>query len=105
MPFIVTFTSILGTDEAMQYDNRIQVYPNPVREIFKISNPEKIKISSVEIMDASGKLIKTMRGAEDYNVSDLPKGNYILKIKSNELTCAITIDSLQNKSGFLSHHQ
>jgi len=87
MPFIVTFMAILGTDEVMmQYDNRIQVYPNPVKETFKISNPEKIKISSVEIIDASGKLIKTMKGAEDYNVSDLPKGNYILKIKSNELT-------------------
>jgi hypothetical protein len=86
MPFIVTFTAILGTDEVMQYDNRIQVYPNPVKETFKISNPEKIKISSVEIIDASGKFVKMLKGAEEYNVSDLPKGNYILKIKSNELT-------------------
>ena len=87
MPFIVNFTSTtLGTNEAMQYDNRIRVYPNPVKDNFKISNPEKIKISSVDIIDLSGKHIKTLNGTDEYNVSDLPKGNYILKIKCNELT-------------------
>ncbi|MDC8104173.1 T9SS type A sorting domain-containing protein [Chryseobacterium sp. PTM-20240506] len=87
MPFIITFTSTtLGTNEVMQYDNRIQVYPNPVKDIFKISNPEKIKISSVEVIDVSGKLVKTLKGSEEYNVSELPTGNYILKIKSNEIT-------------------
>jgi hypothetical protein len=87
MPFIINFTSTtLGTNEAMQYDNRVQVYPNPVKDNFKINNPEKVKISSVEIIDLSGKHIKTLNGAEEYNVSDLPKGNYILKIKNNELT-------------------
>ncbi|PIF46029.1 putative secreted protein (Por secretion system target) [Chryseobacterium sp. 52] len=83
MPFVITFTATtLGIQETMQYDNRIQVYPNPVRDSFKINNPEKLKISSVEIMDASGKLVRTLKGSEDYNVSDLPKGNYILKIKN-----------------------
>lgn len=87
MPFIITFTTTsLGTSEVMQYDNRIQVYPNPVMDNFKINNPEKIKISSIEVIDTSGKLVRTLKGAEEYNVSDLPKGNYILKIKSNELT-------------------
>ncbi|MGC5746861.1 T9SS type A sorting domain-containing protein [Chryseobacterium sp. NFX27] len=87
MPFIINFTSTtLGTNEAMQYDNRIQVYPNPVKDNFKINNPEKIKISSVEIIGLSGKHIRTLNGAEEYNVSDLPKGNYILKIKNSELT-------------------
>lgn len=84
MPFVITYNSVLGTDEVLQYDNRIQVYPNPVQNLFKINNPGKIKIISVEIMDMSGKLVKTLRGADEYNVSDLPKGNYILKIKSNE---------------------
>lgn len=87
MPFVVTFTTTtLGTSEVMQYDNRVQVYPNPVIDNFKISNPEKIKINSLEIFDISGKLVRTLKGAEEYNISDLPKGNYILKIKSNELT-------------------
>lgn len=83
MPFVITFTTAtLGTQETMQYDNRIQVYPNPVKDNFRINNPEKLKINSVEIIDTSGKLIKTLKGSEEYNVSDLPKGNYILKIQN-----------------------
>lgn len=84
MPFVITFVNVLGTGETMQYDNRIQVYPNPVKESFKISNPEKVKVTTIEVTDMSGKLIKTLKGAESYNVSDLPKGTYILKINSNE---------------------
>ncbi|SFM98040.1 Por secretion system C-terminal sorting domain-containing protein [Chryseobacterium oleae] len=83
MPFVITFTATtLGTQETMQYDNRIQVYPNPAKDNFRINNPEKLKISSVEIIDASGKLVRTLQGSEEYSVSDLPKGNYILKIKN-----------------------
>jgi len=84
MPFVITFTSTtLGTQETVQYDNRIQVYPNPVRDSFRINNPDKIKISTVEVIDASGKLVRTLKGSEEYNASDLPKGNYILKIKND----------------------
>lgn len=91
MPFVVTFTSpTLGTKEIIQYDNRVQVYPNPVTDHFRINNPEKMKISTVEIMDLSGRLIKTLNAAENYNVSDLPKGNYILKIKNESGPAKIT---------------
>lgn len=83
MPFVITYTDVLGTGETMQYDNRVQVYPNPVKESFRISNPENMKVSSVEIMDSAGKLVKTLKGAEDYKVSELPKGVYFLKINSN----------------------
>ncbi|MCW3161875.1 T9SS type A sorting domain-containing protein [Chryseobacterium oryctis] len=86
VPFVITFTNTLGTNEVMQYDNRLQVYPNPVKDYFKINSPKKISINFVEIMDASGKLVRTLKGAEEYNISDLPKGNYILKINSNEIT-------------------
>lgn len=68
----------------MQYDNRIQVYPNPVKNTFKINNPGNLQIASVEVMDATGRVVKVLKGSEEYNVSDLPKGNYILKILNNE---------------------
>lgn len=87
MPFIITYsTSALGTQETMQYDNRIQVYPNPVKDVFKINNPEKISITSVEIMDMSGRIIKNLKGFEEYNISEVPKGVYMLKIKSSEIS-------------------
>ncbi|UFK97757.1 T9SS type A sorting domain-containing protein [Kaistella faecalis] len=85
MPFVITFTTgNLGTDAVMQYDNRIKVYPNPVNDHFRISNPGKLAISSVEIMDAGGRTVKVLKSADEYQVSDLPKGNYLVKINSNE---------------------
>jgi hypothetical protein len=54
-------------------------YCNPVKDVFRISNPEKIKITEVEIIDMSGRLLKTLKGNAEYNVADLPRGNYMLK--------------------------
>ncbi len=85
MPFIITFTtSGLGTHEVMQYDNRMQIYPNPVKDVFRINNPENIKITEVQVMDMSGKIIKTFESSEEYHVADLIKGKYIIMVKSNE---------------------
>ena len=83
MPFVITFTSTnMGVNEIVQYDNRVQVYPNPVKNSFKINNPDKLKIESLEIIDASGKTVKTLNAAEQYDVSTLPKGIYFIKIKN-----------------------
>jgi len=91
MPFVITFTAtVLGTQETMQYDNRVQVYPNPVKDSFRINNPEKLKISSIEIIDVSGKLVRTLKASEEYSIADLPKGNYILKIKNEGGLAKIT---------------
>ncbi|WP_368366348.1 T9SS type A sorting domain-containing protein [Chryseobacterium sp. SSA4.19] len=30
-------------------------------------------------------MLKTLKGSEEYNISDLPEGNYMLKIKGDEL--------------------
>ncbi len=49
----------------MQYDNRMQVYPNPVYDTFRITNPEKINITSVEVMDMSGKTVRSLKGSEE----------------------------------------
>lgn len=85
MPFVITFTTgNLGTDAVMQYDNRVRVYPNPVNDHFRISNPGKLAISSVEILDSSGRTVKTLKSADEYHISDLPKGNYLVKINSSE---------------------
>ncbi|WP_163393277.1 T9SS type A sorting domain-containing protein [Flavobacterium limi] len=87
MPFIITYTTgSLGTNEVMQYDNRMQVYPNPVHDVFKIINPQEIKITEVEVIDMAGRIVKTLKGTEEYNISDLSKGNYLLQIKSDGVT-------------------
>ena len=88
MPFVVTYTiTSLGVTETLQYDNRVRVYPNPVKDILKISNPEKVQIDSVEILDQAGRIVKTLKGGiEQFDVSGLAKGTYIIKIKNNTIT-------------------
>lgn len=85
MAFIINATT-LSTGEAVQFDNRIRVYPNPATDNFKISLPENIQIDGLEIYDISGKLVRTMPVAAEYAISDLAKGNYMVKIKSDALT-------------------
>lgn len=86
MPFVITYVEqSLGTAESVQYDNRVRIYPNPVEDSFKISLPSGSKAESIEIMDASGKLIKVMKVQDEYRVSDLQKGTYYLKIKGDTL--------------------
>lgn len=87
VPFVINYTATnLGISEALQYDNRILVYPNPVKESFKISNVGHLNIKKLEIIDQSGRLVKILKAQEEYNVSTLSSGNYILKIYSDEVT-------------------
>lgn len=71
--------SLLQSSEVIN-KQRISVYPNPTKDIAFLETPEKIK--KIEIFDISGRLIKTELKVVNnkISVSNLPKGNYILKI-------------------------
>lgn len=57
------------------------IYPNPANSSFKTNK----EISSLQIFDITGKLVKSFNGSlsqnEDYNISDLSKGVYLIKIQ------------------------
>lgn len=82
-PFIIEY-SVLGTDEVMNLDNRIKIYPNPVRDLLKISVPQSFNQieTKISLRDMTGKLIRTFEGYQEsgYDVSNLPKGTYIVEI-------------------------
>ncbi|MGV0757397.1 T9SS type A sorting domain-containing protein [Empedobacter brevis] len=64
--------------------NSLKIYPNPVNSILTIDNPNNGN-SEVKVFDMTGKLVKNMTfNVNDknisLNVSDLLKGNYIIKI-------------------------
>lgn len=59
---------------------QVKIYPNPVRDVINISSDKSIQ--SVEIFDILGRLIRT-ETKNNINVSQLSKGNYILKIKTS----------------------
>lgn len=60
------------------------IYPNPVADVLKIKSDEKI--ISINIFDLSGKLVSSKANANEINVSQLAKGNYLVQIISNQKT-------------------
>lgn len=70
----------LATAEVSSKGN-FRVYPNPTVDVvnFDITG----KISSVEVYDVAGKLVKTVKdGAKSINVTTLAKGAYIIKVQT-----------------------
>jgi len=61
-----------------------EVYPNPAQDIIKINTTDN---SSISIYTLTGAMISTVNfesaGVQSVNVSNLPKGNYLVTLKSN----------------------
>lgn len=72
----------LSTDEVGA--KVVAISPNPVKDVFKITNA---RVLSVSLLDSSGKLVKEFDtnsiSKNSYDVSMLPKGNYVLVIKTD----------------------
>ena len=76
----------IGVDEN-EISSQFAIYPNPTSTEFRISSTLIEKASSVEIMNISGQVVKTVEGVEFNNsidVSDLAKGAYFIVINTNE---------------------
>ena len=71
-------------------DSKVSVYPNPVKDEFKLNLSAAYNAgkTQVTVTDLTGKKVKTFGAGESYNVSDLGKGVYILKVTdgTNEFT-------------------
>jgi len=85
MPFIINYT-VLGTNENLQYDNRVVLYPNPAKDYFKLNLPPESKKAStiVFVYDAAGKLIQSFNYSESYDIKKLSPGIYLLKINDGQ---------------------
>lgn len=77
-----TFTNELLSNQEIE-DKTINLYPNPVKEILNIENPD-LKIKNLELLNSEGKIIlqKAVNQKEialDFN--PFPKGIYYLKLR------------------------
>ena len=87
LPFIINYVATsLGTSEIRQLDTRVIIYPNPTMDTFKLELPAESagKNTVISLLDASGKMVKTFKIADSYDVRDLPKGIYLLKINDGK---------------------
>jgi hypothetical protein len=81
---ITAGTTLATSDISLQ--DKVEVYPNPVKDNLYIKSDLKSD-SKISVIDMSGKLLKTFTGkSESYNLSDLPKGTYMILIDSDKGT-------------------
>lgn len=74
----------LSLNENNAVSSSLKIYPNPVTSVLTIDNPNN-GVSEAKVFDMNGRLVKTSSfSANDksvnVNVSDLSKGNYVIKI-------------------------
>lgn len=76
--YTTSVQNVLATAETNKENNLISIYPNPVRDILNIQS--KNEIIKAEIYDAAGRIISSTNvKGNSIPVSELSKGNYILK--------------------------
>lgn len=78
-------------------ENKISIYPNPTKGIFTITSEENLILENIEILDFSGKnIVRKTIGSKsaNFDISNLSKGLYIVKIKTSEsvITKKIILD-------------
>lgn len=70
--------------------NAINVYPNPAVDYVKVNADGKAQ--SAQLFDASGRLVKSFKDASGaMSVSDLKKGIYIMKVKTDKGTSSAKV--------------
>ncbi|MCF2219983.1 T9SS type A sorting domain-containing protein [Chryseobacterium sp. PS-8] len=83
--YTTTVQNVLSTSEMVSKNNEVSIYPNPVKEVLNIQS--KNEIVKAEIYDASGRILSSASVKENsMNVSELAKGNYIIKLSTKDKT-------------------
>jgi len=83
--FIVDNIIVKDMDQLSVSDinkTQVNIFPNPTTDFINIKSDEKIK--SVKLYKVSGSLVKTENNEfSRINVSNLPKGNYLISIETD----------------------
>lgn len=85
--WVMTITGVnnLGVTEIINAET-LKIYPNPVKEVLNFHLGNNLKVESVELIDMQGKQLKNLsaKNSSGINVSYLPAGTYILKVKASD---------------------
>lgn len=82
-----TISQTLSTDDFIS--SKLSVYPNPSKDIVTISNDINAVISTIEMTDLNGRIVKTKNVNDtqgQINTSELATGVYMMKIVTDQGT-------------------
>ncbi|AZA83538.1 leucyl aminopeptidase [Chryseobacterium lactis] len=80
-----TTNNVMATQEAPQKSlEAIQIYPNPAKDMIMVELPQKIKQSSIEVSDMTGKIVMNVGNQTKINVSGLQNGVYMVTVKTDK---------------------
>ena len=71
-------TVTLATGESIVKQNGVNIYPNPFTDFIRISDVKNVV--SVSIVDMSGRMVKTVKPANEINLSSLKSGMYLINL-------------------------
>ncbi|WP_312768863.1 GEVED domain-containing protein [Epilithonimonas sp.] len=57
--------------------NKVQLYPNPVKDVLNISSTKKV--NSISVYNVAGQLVKTVQNTNTVNMNNLSAGVYVVK--------------------------
>lgn len=66
-----------------EFNDKLVLYPNPVQDVFSVSAQNIVSIEEIQVNTVQGQLLFVTRQSE-VNVSNLSKGIYIVKVKTNK---------------------
>lgn len=91
---------IISTEEPLQDIQRVVAYPNPTSETLNVFLKDFSGTAQLELFDINGRLLNTdiIETAGDHvhemQMQDLPKGIYLLKVTSNEVSVTTEVIKL-----------
>lgn len=79
----------LNTNDFSLNENAIKLFPNPAKNDFELTS--ELTIQKVEVYSMLGQLVKTFDKQDQYEITNLSKGSYIVKISTQEGTYSKTL--------------
>ena len=78
--YIDNFILDIGSSVATNNVNAVSVYPNPANDVIFVS-----ETANITVINMVGQVVATANNATQVNVSELPAGNYIVKVQNENV--------------------
>jgi hypothetical protein len=75
---------ISGSIGINDYDNQINIFPNPAKDIIYIDNIDNLEISAISIVNIQGQIIRQFEPTTQLNISNIENGIYFIKLSSSK---------------------